>query len=304
MPDANIETLSAHDITEAVRSTALLASVSISVWGAERNDRQIMDQLKAQAGATGNVGRAVKNLMAGADTSLKDAKGAFMAVRLEHYRLTLPWVSDPHAERQRGPRLLPNALFDRYMTAMGLKRRAAMDALDKFVADYPNDIVTAQANLAGLAKPEDYPDPAAVKSLFRIAFDFEPIPAGNAFHGLPDSTLEKLGAALERKQRVMLDTASQAMWGELRERLDYLIGRLAQPDASFRSNTLASVQELAALVPAWNVKGDSRADEVAADIANVLGSLDAKALRGNEQLRAEVVTKARAITDKLSAWGL
>jgi predicted DNA-binding protein len=304
MPDAMQDSLSPQDVTEAVRETALLASISISLWGAERNDRQIMDQVKVNAGATGNVGRAVKNLMAGADGALKDVRSAFMAVRLQHYQLTLPWVSDPHAERQRGPRLLPNALFDRYMTMMGLKRRSAMQALDAFIAAYPQDIQTAQANLAGLAKPEDYPDPAEVRAMFKIAFDFEPIPSGHAFAGLPDSTLEKLGAALERKQKVMLDTAAQAMWRELRERVDYLASRLEKPDAAFKAATLSNVQELADLVPAWNVKRDTRADEVVADIHDALGRLDAATLRGNEQLRAETATRVRAITDKLSSWGL
>ena len=304
MPDVNMDTLSSHDVTEAVRSTALLASISISMWQAERNDRAIMDQVAASAGATGNVGRAIKNLMAGADGALKDTRAAFAAVRLQHYQLTLPWVSDPHAERQRGPRLLPNALFDRYMTAMGQRRRAAMAALDKFIADYPTDIVTAQANLGGLAKASDYPDPAEVRTLFRISFDFEPIPAGNAFNGLPGATLEKLGAALERKQRVMLDQAAKHMWAEVRDRLEFLIGRLGKPDASFRATTVEGVQELADLVPAWNVSHDERAEWVASEIGDALGGTDAAAIRNNEQLRASVVDKARAITERMASWGL
>lgn len=304
MPDVNASPLSARDVTEAVRATALLASISISLWGAERNDKAIMDQIKLNAGATGNVGRAIKNLMSGADTALKDVKASFIAVRLQHYQMTLPWVSDPHAERQRGPRLLPNMLFDRYMTMMGLKRRAAMAALDRFIADYPNDVLLAQANLGGLAKATDYPDPAEVRAMFRIAFDFEPIPAGRAFVGLPAATLEKLSAALDRKQAVMLDTAAQHMWAEVHERLDYLVKRLGDPKAAFKSNTVANVQELADLIPAWNVTRDERADWAATEIADMVGATDAKQLRDNESLRASVAEKARGITDKLKSWGL
>jgi hypothetical protein len=63
------------DIAEAVRATALLADVTLSMWGAERTDSAIMAKVKADAGAVGNVGRAVKNVLAGADTEYRALPG-------------------------------------------------------------------------------------------------------------------------------------------------------------------------------------------------------------------------------------
>lgn len=295
--------ISRGDLSEAVRSTAMLADVTLAVWGAERTDKKIMEDAKAQAGAVGNVGRAIKNMLAGADGGLRDTKAAFAAVRAQHYALTLPWVSDPHAERQRGPRLLPNMLFDKYMSLMSAKKRAATQALDKFIADYPDAVVRARANLGGLADA-NYPSPEEVRAQFRISFDFEPIPAGTDFRGLPPDMLERLGVALARKQEVMLEGAQAAMWAEVRERIGRIAERLADKDAQFKEGTVRGVRELVELLPGWNVTGDPRAAEIAADISRMMGDADAAALRKDAALREDVASQAGAVVDKLKAWGL
>src|SRR6478752_1615118 len=139
------------DVANAVRETALLVDVSISMWAAEKSDPKAMAKVKEDAGAVGNVGRVVKNVLAGADGLLRDTRTAFATVRLTHYSLTLPWVSDPQAARQRGPRLLPTMLWQRYTTVVGKAREAAYDKLDEFVDAYPAAVEQAKANLGTLA---------------------------------------------------------------------------------------------------------------------------------------------------------
>ena len=292
------------DVAEAVRSTAILADVTLALWGAERTDRKIMDDAKAAAGAVGNVGRAIKNLMAGADTDLRVVRSTFAQVRAQHYAMTLPWVSDPHAERQRGPRLLPNMLFDKYMTAMAGRRKVAIEALDAFVASYPENAVLAQANLAGLANPLDYPSPEAVRAHFRIAFDFEPVASGAGFHGLPPAVMEKLEKGLQRKQEIMVAGANKAMWTEVGDRVRRLAERMADPEAQFKAPTVSGVQELTDMLPGWNVAHDPRVDEIMADIEGMLAGVTPVQLRENLPLRATVAAQAQAVTDKLAAWGL
>lgn len=304
MPDTHIQTLDLSDITNAVRDTAILVDVTIAVWSAERTDKKIMEDAKAAAGATGNVGRAIKNLMSGADENLKVAKGAYTAVRLAHYTLTLPWVSDLHATRATGARLLPNALFDRYMETMGVRQRTAQAALDAFVAGYPDDRTRAQANLAGLSRSDDYPNEEEVRRLFRVQIDFEPIPAAAHFTGLPDATLHKLGESLERKQRIMLEGASRFMWAEVHERLLHLYVRLDDPKATFRDATVQSVIDLAALIPGWNVARDPRADKVAMVVEKVFGNLTAEALRRDLALRASTAKSLAKVGQTINAWGV
>lgn len=292
------------DISEAVRCTAVLADVTISMWGGERSDTGMLKKVKEDAGAVGNVGRVTKNLLAGADGLLKDTKSAFSAVRMVHYSLTLPWVSDPHAERQRGPRLLPNMLWDRYTTAVATKRREAYDTRDKFITEYPDLVERAKHNLGGLADDGDYPTAEQVRDQFKIGLGFEPIPAGVAFRGLPDQVLGKLAASLQRKQERMILSARDAMWAEARERLMHFATRLSDPEAKFRLTTVESVRELVTLLPAWNVSGDDRVLEVAGELEEMLHGIGAEDLRKDALVRSNISKQAQEVVDKLSQWGL
>jgi hypothetical protein len=295
--------LTDNDLSEAVRATAMLADVSISLWGAERSDAKIMDKVKADAGAVGNVGRAIKNMLAGVDGSLRDTRAAFNAVRSEHYSLTLPWVSDPHAERQRGPRLLPNVLFDRYLGEMSKRKRDAMAALDKFVTEYPDLVVQAKSNLGSLADL-DYPSQNEVRGSFKVSFDFEPIPAGTAFRGLSPHMLDRLSKGLAAKQDRMVQGAMSSMWENVRERVTHVVERLSDPANTFKSSTVENVRELLVLLPGWNVAGDPRVAEIVKDLDQMLTGVDVKAIRKTESVRKDVADQAQRVTDKLTQWGL
>jgi hypothetical protein len=304
----NPVSLDTNDINEAVRSTSMLADVTISVWGGERSDADATSKIRDDNNATGDVGRFIKKMLAGHDGSLKDTKSAFAAVRLKHYSLTLPWVSDPHATRMTGARLLPNLLFERYMQEMSAAKRAATVELDKFIAEYPELVEKAKLNLGGLADVT-YPTPEDVRSKFRVTFDFEPIPAGAAFRGLPDAMLAKLSRGLADKQNRMITTAQAAMWREVRERLQHLHDRLsATTDGGdpvrFKVSTIENVRELDMLLPGWNIIGNPDVLEIHGDILDMIKDVTAERVRDNAHVREDVVKRAHRIIAKLDVWGV
>ena len=292
------------DLTEAVRVTALLADLTISMWSGERTDKKISAKLKEDAHAVGNTGRYIKNLLAGSDTLLRETRAAFAAGRARHYELTLPWVSNPHADRVLGPRLLPNALTLRYMKEMSALKRDAEGILARFLGEYPDLIVQAQANLAGLADPADYPTTDEVRSAFRLSFDFQPIPDSGSFQNLPDWLLDKLSSQLQGRQQRAVAASQTALWERVREAVSHLIGRLEDPDTRFKASTVETVRELITLLPGFNCVGDDRVNDVAADIDRMLTGVDADTIRKNDSVRRDVVARAQAITGKLDQWGL
>lgn len=298
----DVPTVSRADLAEAVRATALLADLTISMWSGAKTDSQIGAQLKADAGAVGDTGRYIKNLLAGCDTELKATRAAYTAARMAHYTLTLPWVSNPNAERQTGSRLLPNLLFDRYLTEMSKLRRIAEEKLNGFVDLYPTLIQQAMNNLGGLAKAEDYPDAAQVRNGFKLSFDFTPIPESGSFHGLPDAMLAKLGAALQRKQEAAVLASQNAMWERVREAIGHLVERLDDPKTLFKASTVESVRELITLLPGFNCAGDPRVTDVVTDIQSMLDGVDAEALRKDAGTRAETARHAKALGAKLDGW--
>ncbi len=295
--------LSPSDMLDAVRSTAMLADVSISTWSANKSDAALMENIKADAGATGKVGHVVKNILAGGEELLKDCHGAHAAVRTAHYALTLPWVSDPHAERVRGPRLLPNMLFDKYLTTMTQRRSAAMAALDAFVDDYPDAIMRARKRLGKLA-PAEYPSEDFVRRAFRVSFEWEPIPSGAAFKNLPDNILGKLANTLEKRQTAMIEASQTAMWKEVRKRMQKLAEKTAEPDARFKLTTVENARELIELMPGWNISQHPAVAEIVEDIEHMLRGIDADGIRKDAGARADIAVQASKVVEKMNGWQL
>lgn len=295
------------EMTDAVRETAMLADVSISTWSGSRTDNNLLEGVKRQHNATGNVGKVIKNLLAGADEPLKATKSAYQAVRSKHYELTLPWVGDPHTMRQSGPRLLPNALFNTYMTEMSTLQRAAKAALEELLGLYPDLIARARQNLGSMADG-GYPTTEELRASFRVSFDFEPIPEGAQFRGLSEDTLGKLTKRLEKKQEAQVAQATAAMWQEARKRIEHLVERLTTTGSSdedaprFKAATVESVRALITLLPGWNITGNPLAGEIAAELETLLLGVDAEELRKNPRARSQTAREARRVADKIRGW--
>jgi hypothetical protein len=299
--DSSNLNITTADMMQAVREAAMLADVNIGVFSAERSDRAIMEKVKRDAGATGNVGRVVKNMFAGADEKLKSVRSAFAHVRTLHYENTLPWVGDPHAQRTRGPRLLPVLLFDRYLTSLSTQRKYALALLDEFIADLPDTIARARQNLGKLADTF-YPDEKTIRGSFRVHFDFEPIPAGTEFKGLSEHMLERLSKSLQARQQRMLEGAQAHAWVNVRERLGHLVQRLADPEAKFKRSTLEAVQELPVLLRGWNLTGSGQMSEIGDDIGRLVGTISPDVLRDDATVRSAVVYRIRELIAKMDQW--
>jgi len=187
---------------------------------------------------------------------------------------------------------------------MGAVKSTAQAELATFIHDYPGLVTTAMANLAGLAKASDYPDPAAVQEAFKLDFDFSPIPPATAFQGLDEMMLESLGAQLRKRQQQAALASQAAMWERVRDAVGHLVERLANPDAMFKASSVESVRELITLLPGFNCVGDPRVDDVVRAIETMLDGVDATSLRKSAVERREVVAKAQALTDRLAQWGV
>jgi hypothetical protein len=274
------------------------------MWGGTKTDGKLLNDLKHQHGATGDVGTVNKKLLAGADELLKKTRTAFSAVRLRHYALTLPWVSDPHATRQEGSRLLPHLITERYMSEMSALKRTAINQLEEFLAAYPDLIVQAKANLGGMAGNTRYPSVDELRSSFRVHFDFEPLPAASNFKGLDDFMLERLTKGLHKKQQRQVVDASAAMWKRAAKPVRKLIERLEDADTTIKEPTIEALREIVTLLPGWNLTGDPQMAEVTEEINELIAGLDAKTLRTNEAVRGEVIQGAKRVQDKLQSWGL
>jgi hypothetical protein len=271
------------------------------MWAGSKTDRKISDKVRLDADAVGDTGRYVKNLLAGCDGKLKAARSAYAAARAEHYACTLPWDSGRSAsDRYVGPRLLPNALFMEYLNRMSQLRKTAEGALDEFIAEYPALVTQAQQNLNGLANADDYPSEQEVRSAFKFAFDFQPIPASSQFRGLDPNAIKALGMQLERQQQAAIKVAADAMWGRARDNIEHLIERLEDTEGRFKATTVESVRDLIKLLPSLNVMGDDRVTAVVTTIDDMLRGIEAKDIRDDATVRSQVLNNARVVLTQMN----
>jgi hypothetical protein len=309
--DGNTELINETDVVDAVRATCMLANVSIATWGGVKSDPALLDELKVRHNASGDVGKVLKNMLAGADGLLKQTTGACMAVRTRHYQLTLPLGGDPRAVRQSGPRLLPTMIVQRYINEMSALRNAAYAERDALCDAFPGIVTKGRANLGTMAPPlTAYPSVEELRNSFRVHFDFEPLPDTASFASmpLPQQTIEGLTRLLRKKQQLQREAASQEVWSRVREQIRNVVTNLEKPiadgkKARFKDATIENLRELLVLLPGWNVSGDPKLVEITADIENLLDGVDPKDLRKSDILRGDVAEQARKVSDKMSDWG-
>lgn len=299
--DGTTPVVTGTDVIQAVRESALLAQVSISVWAAKRSDKEASERLTSDANASRRAASVTINLLAGAEENIKAVTGAFEAVRSLHYSYTLPWVSDPHASRQKGPRLLPHLLFDQYLGALSRQKREAQALLDAW--DFDADVARAKPNLGSLTRA-DYPAADEVKRSFRIHMEFEPIAEGTQFKGLPDLAVERLSRALDIRQQRMVEEAQKALWKEARERVAHVVDQFGDAERKLYQSTLDNTRELLTLLPGWNLAGSPEVDEVVQDIKNMLDGVGIEDVRKNSNTRQDVAENARRVLEKLDRFGV
>jgi hypothetical protein len=187
---------------------------------------------------------------------------------------------------------------------MSKQKRKALALLDEFLAEYPELVTSAKANLGDMAADADYPTADQVRASFRVEFEFAPIPEGKAFKGLPPEWVERLSHGLQARHQRMVDGALKAAWDEARERIQHFRDKLADPESRFKSSTVESVRDLVTMLPGWNMCDDERMQDIASDIAAVLHGRTAESLRKDAGERVIVADHAQKLLDKLSQWGV
>ena len=296
---APLPTFTTDEIADSldIRNFATLVTLNTARWQAKVKDRKAAKDAADKAGASPEAFEARKKLLAGCDAELKQVHKAIDAARTEHYRLTMPWstVGVNDIGKRTGGRLMPNTLFMEYTTAMA-KAKAEMDALVKqFVDKYPSLLAVAEKKLGSAFDPAQYPNPASIASHFRLSFDFHPIPVGADFKGLQESQIEKLGTALNKKTRSMLENALQDAWQQLYDTVSHAAATFSTPKQMFHASLIEKLRDQAAMLKHLNATKDSRFEEVRKMVEAGLIKHDAKDIRKDEDLRKRLGEAAKEV---------
>lgn len=268
--DTNVQ-ITEKDLSEVLINSTMLVAFHQTTWTGEISSSDATDDVKAARGAKGKVGTFRMKLLANNEEAHAKVKSAIGAAYREHMKLTLPWGNSQY-------RLLPNASFMDYAQKMQAHKGLINTALDEFVAAYPAARDKAIADLGGLGDASHYPTSDQVRGKFGIDVDFEPVPGGKGFPGLPPQFAQALQQRLDHQVKARMKEAIDEMWGQVKD----LVMRYAnqcRPDGKIYESTTEGLRQLPGRIRTFNVIGDPALDGVANMIAGKLAMYDVKDLQ-------------------------
>ncbi|KWT98451.1 MULTISPECIES: hypothetical protein [unclassified Variovorax] len=276
---------------------AVLVSLNISVWQANRQDKKISEQVTDAHQVTDRrLGRFWKSLLPKCQV-LDTLYAAQRAARTFHYENTLAWMHD-------GPRILPTANYESYMKAMrGFKHQFEVAVLG-LIDQYDGIREEARKVLGQLYSESDYPDKQSLK--YKYDFDMKvmtmPASEGMLHLGLADKEAQDLCAKLEADMRDTFKRANRRMWEDLHERLERLSAKLMDGDAYVREETIAAVRDLADLLPRLNVTNDEKLDMLANRLKGSLTNVSAAMVKNDPSARKRVADEAKTVFSVMQAF--
>ena len=285
-----------------IRNFATLVTLNTARWHAKVKDRQAGKDAATANDADEASFEVRKKLLVGADGLLKAIHKAIDEARAAHYDMTLPWSTTSMTDvgRRTGGRLLPNTLFVEYTTVMAEKKQQMLDALNKFEPEYPKLVEMARKKLGKRFDAREYPNVSSIRNHFDLSFDFQPIPKGDDFKGLPQAQLDALARKINGNTQQMAENAMQEVWMRLHEVVSKMAERLSSPDKVFHDSLVQNVRDTARLLAHLNVTQDAKVEALRKKVEKHLCAHEPKELRNNAVVRTQVAAHAQSIIDEMN----
>lgn len=279
----------------SISASAVLVELNISVWPASKIDREVTDQVNANASAVRDASQTKKNLFAG--TSLrKDIEKLAARVRLYHNQHTLPWAD-------KGERLLPTKLFMEYKQTINAYEQTFQSMCQNFFSEYPRLVQEAQVNLGRLYKAEDYPDIEEVKLKFGFKRTVKPVPEAGDFRlDIPATDLAEMQQAFVVQQEEKLADAMRAPWERLHTMLVSISEKLTDVDGEdkrrYHDTFITNPLELCDLLTKLNVTNDPKLEEARRQLELTMLGANLESIKEDSTARNEVKSKVDSILKK------
>jgi hypothetical protein len=280
----------------SIASSAVLVELNISVWPANKVDREMTEQVNANASAVRDASQTRKNLFAG--TSLrKDIEKYAARIRLYHNQHTLPWAD-------KGQRLLPTKLFMDYKTTMNVYEATFNQMCNNFFAEYPRLVQEAQQHLGTMYKADDYPPLDEVKLKFGFRKAIDPIPESGDFRlDVSAQDLEEMREQYEAKFEERLADAMRAPWERLHGVLTAMSEKLADEEGveskkRYHDSLVTNAQELVELLGKMNITNDPKLEDARKQLELTMLGADIETIKESAYVRETMKNRVDAILQK------
>jgi hypothetical protein len=280
----------------SIASSAVLVELNISVWPANKVDREMTETVNTNASAVRDASQTRKNLFAG--TSLrKDIEKLAARIRLYHNQNTLPWAD-------KGQRLLPTKLFMEYKQTMNNYEVQFSQLCSNFFVEYPRLVAEAQQHLGTMYRAEDYPDLEDVRMKFGFRKAFDPIPESGDFRlDVSAQDLEEVKAGYEAKFDERLAEAMRTPWERLHTVLTSMSEKLKDEDGvdskkRYHDSLVTNAQDLVGLLDKMNITNDPKLEEARKQLELTMLGADIETIKESSHARESMKNKVDAILQK------
>jgi len=280
----------------SISASAVLVELNISVWPANKVDREMTETVNTNASAVRDASQTRKNLFAG--TSLrKDIEKLAARIRLYHNQNTLPWAD-------KGQRLLPTKLFMEYKQTMNNYEVQFSQLCSNFFVEYPRLVAEAQQHLGTMYRAEDYPDLEDVRMKFGFRKAFDPIPESGDFRlDVSAQDLEEVKAGYEAKFDERLAEAMRTPWERLHTVLTAMSEKLKDEEGvdskkRYHDSLVTNAQELVGLLDKMNITNDPKLEEARKQLELTMLGADIETIKESSHARESMKTKVDAILQK------
>ena len=280
----------------SIASSAVLVELNISVWPANKVDREMTETVNTNASAVRDASQTRKNLFAGT-TLRKDIEKLAARIRLYHNQNTLPWAD-------KGQRLLPTKLFMEYKQTMNSYEVQFSQLCSNFFVEYPRLVAEAQQHLGTMYRAEDYPEIEEVKLKFGFRKAFDPIPESGDFRlDVSAQDLEEVKAGYEAKFDERLAEAMRTPWERLHSVLTSMSEKLKDEEGvdtkkRYHDSLVTNAQDLVGLLDKMNITNDPMLEDARKQLELTMLGADIETIKESSHARESMKNKVDAILQK------
>lgn len=295
--------LAPMSVSGSLSSRAMVVSLSISQWSAQRLDRSVTEEVTQQKNAAKDAGNFNKHLLP------KEALGGInkivSATRDDFLQRTLPWMND-------GSRIMRAEAFMAHSAWFQGQKTKFFEAVEEFLTKYPAYTADAQRRMGDMFDPTDFPLVRDLRARFDMRMRIMPAPSAEDFRV---QMSEHQAAAIRSEIEASITSAAEAAVKNVYERIHEVCSRMVErltayrpsqgkgdrAEGTFRDSLVLNVRDLCGIMPALNITGSPDLDRLASELEK-LGRFDADTLRFSDRARDETKKQAQDILDQIGAF--
>jgi hypothetical protein len=282
------------NISGILANRAMIVKLSTSSWGGRKADKSATKELLEIKRAEKKAGSVTKALIDKDHPTLKSIREIIRSMKSYHNTKTLPWDNE-------GGRLLPSNMHAEYAKFFRTSQEQLEEAVNNFVAEYPNLVNEASYMLGDLYDSDDYPHYSEIAQKFSLDVEFLPVPTGADFRvDIPKHEQEKIVKGIEERVEQQHATAMKHTWQRIFKTVQHMWERLADTDKVFRNTLVQNLTDLVDILPNLNILGDTHLEKMTDELRSTLCFHSPEDLRKDPELRKDTADKAREILDKIS----